>query len=941
MSDNITPQSSSQNPQTPELMIQAANAVSYSLLYSLSRQYLDIPIEEANHFQSIRKEVPELFLQDFFFLHLEQVGSSPSDESLHHPFTALQTALTSCHAPGRYTLVFIISNDGKQNDIYLGVRSNDDNFSPQDFTKNLGNFLQGNWKGTKLRPCHPDTNANFKEKVLNPLNTTIGFGTALTGIPSLKTKDVEAYPQTLDRLISGLRGHPFTYMVIAEPMDRGEIDEIIFTLRNLMGQVHTLGKLSVTKTFTESISEALSTSKGKSWQETNSKNQGETKDNKWIEKGLIATDVVATAAGLMLGASNPLTLPLIIVGALASGNKFFFTPTQKTSGTGTSTANGTNENKTETTTTSTSNAIAYGQEYISSHAQATEELIKQYIERFEQARALGCWNVGVYLLAEESNIAQHGGMQLSSLLSGEKSFLEPVRVHDLKSVWIKQKVRDSVKSLVQPTLDLVVPESSESPNILNFPKPGTPLNHPLGKAFNSLTTPLNTKELALLVNLPQREVSGVKVMPTADFSLNPSAVENDGIILGKILEGGEPTQLDYKLSLKSLSKHGLISGITGSGKSTTGLRLLKELNEQQIPFLIIEPAKEEYVEWAIKFNASLAPNDPRRIAVYIPGVQTWRGHKLEQLILNPLDFIWLDRNSEPHLLSHIDRLKSILTAAFPMYEVLPIALEDTLFHTYTHQKWLANDISSLFDSPRPTLSNLLDAVSVVVRSKGYEERITQNITAALKTRITSLCRGWKQQLFDQPRSTAWQDIFDRPVLINLSHLGDDADKAFTMSILLQFLYEYRQAQQELQLNSDEQTSQGLNHLTVIEEAHRILLKPINSGGEQANPQGKVAEMFANILSEIRAYGEGLLIVDQMPSRLIPDAIKNTNLKIVHRLVAADDREAMSASMGLTPQQSAIINRLKPGQAIVYADLDDMATWIEVFDKYIQEKEINL
>ena len=44
-------------------------------------------------------------------------------------------------------------------------------------------------------------------------------------------------------------------------------------------------------------------------------------------------------------------------------------------------------------------------------------------------------------------------------------------------------------------------------------------------------------------------------------------------------------------------------------------------------------------------------------------------------------------------------------------------------------------------------------------------------------------------------------------------------------------------------------------------------------------------MFSNMLREIRKWGEGLMIVDQQPSQLIPDAIKNTDLKIIHRMPA--------------------------------------------------------
>ena len=92
----------------------------------------------------------------------------------------------------------------------------------------------------------------------------------------------------------------------------------------------------------------------------------------------------------------------------------------------------------------------------------------------------------------------------------------------------------------------------------------------------------------------------------------------------------------------------------------------------------------------------------------------------------------------------------------------------------------------------------------------------------------------------------------------------------------------------------------------------------------------MGEMFADILAEIRAYGQGLAIIDQVPSKLLPDALKNTNLKIVHRLVAADDCQAMSGAMALTEEQAKVIARLKVGQAIVCGIQDDTASWVKVF-----------
>jgi hypothetical protein len=78
-------------------------------------------------------------------------------------------------------------------------------------------------------------------------------------------------------------------------------------------------------------------------------------------------------------------------------------------------------------------------------------------------------------------------------------------------------------------------------------------------------------------------------------------------------------------------------------------------------------------------------------------------------------------------------------------------------------------------------------------------------------------------------------------------------------------------------------------------------------------------MFAGLLAEIRAYGEGLVIAEQIPSKLLPDAIKNTAIKIVHRLPAQDDRDAVGATMNLTEAQSNYLVTLPPGQAAVFTD----------------------
>ncbi len=174
-------------------------------------------------------------------------------------------------------------------------------------------------------------------------------------------------------------------------------------------------------------------------------------------------------------------------------------------------------------------------------------------------------------------------------------------------------------------------------------------------------------------------------------------------------------------------------------------------------------------------------------------------------------------------------------------------------------------------------------------------------------------------------------------MVCLAGVTSNSDKAFLMSLLLQALSEYRNSRYlyddayRAQLNKGREEHGGsyLCHYTVVEEAHRILQvsRSMNPG---ADPQAAIAEKFSEMLSEIRESGEGLMIVDQYPSRLISDAIKNTNVKLIHKLQARDDIDAMATSMSLNSKQSGIIASLGRGCAIVNAGMDDTSSWVKVY-----------
>ena len=138
-------------------------------------------------------------------------------------------------------------------------------------------------------------------------------------------------------------------------------------------------------------------------------------------------------------------------------------------------------------------------------------------------------------------------------------------------------------------------------------------------------------------------------------------------------------------------------------------------------------------------------------------------------------------------------------------------------------------------------------------------------------------------------------------------------------------------------------SGAVNHITLVEEAHRLLSK--YTPGDSLN-QKQGVETFTDMLAEIRKYGESLIIVDQIPNKLTPEILKNTNTKIVHRLFAEDDKEAIGNTIALEKEQKDFLSKLGPGRAIVFSQGFDKAIQVQITNstnttsgEQIDEKEI--
>lgn len=884
----------------PVARILAANAVAQSLSFTMERKYLEGIDSSKETFHLVsqhRTDSPVIP----YWIEINQIGK-PLDDSVENCFTAIQKILTSCFLPNKSQLVFLVHSENGVCHIYLGIRPIDNQVIDSSFAESLSDFMEGIWPGLKCKRVRGKSKLNFLEKKLNDDDNGYENICSLTGIPSMETQYKSVYPATIDKLIAGMRKKDFTYLVVADPIPEKDVDEILYKCRDFNGQAESLKSFN----FSESASEGTNSSysKAKSISDSVSESTSTEKtDKKWMLAGaglLLASAIFPPAAAVASTAVaiNEGMKDLAGINLLSE-----FAP-KKTTTKGTSHTEGTTE--TESTGFSQNQSKSISRNLVNKHIEAVSEHLFYHSKRFETGKAIGCWEVGVYLMAEDRSDIQGASLQLKSILSGQESIFEPVRIHDISALVDKDKNR---------SLALMA-----TPKIMVNTHNGY-FAHPLGDHYKELKTVLTTKELSYLINFPLRSVPGISVIDsTPEFSLNQQEeVKGNAIEFGKLLYGGSLTNMSYKIPTDVLSRHTLLSGINGSGKTNTVQAILNNL--QDIPFLVIEPAKTEYVDWAIEYNKK-HPENP--IDIYIPGCKKYKnGFVPKPLKLNPFQLVWLNQEQEPNVLTHIDRLKSTFAAAFPMYDILPVLMEDLIYTVYQNKStnWLGEEPKFGVTLP-PTLNSMSVTVDKVISNRQYEERIERNMKACLNTRIDSLKRGWKGEMLNTVHSTPWKDLFEKPCIINLSYVGDDVDKSFFMALILQFLYEYRAACAEI--GEVDFNDNGCKHLTVIEEAHRVMAKCDN----QELPQYKSAMMFSNMLSEIRAYGEGLFLVDQVPTRLIPDAIKNTNLKITHRLVAEDDCKAIGESMGLSEEQRKVISKLLTGQCIVSSSLATDTYWIK-------------
>ena len=519
------------------------------------------------------------------------------------------------------------------------------------------------------------------------------------------------------------------------------------------------------------------------------------------------------------------------------------------------------------------------------------DVLQEQEGRLEQGAALGLWDFAAYVLSEDSNTANNVAHSYLALTQGEKSYLS----HAAVNLWrgdvspereSAREICTYLRGLRHPLFALNPAVTEAAPYFNVYP------------AFVSATTSLTGKELAYALNFPKRSIPGLPVIECAEFGRNVVTYDEQGdgaqLRIGQIYHMHHEEYAQVCLSKESLASHTFVTGSTGSGKSNTVFKMLKEADDKGVGFLVVEPAKGEYKD-VFGSDASV------QVFGTNPAVTPL-------LHLNPFSF-----PAGIHVLEHIDRLIEIFNVCWPMYAAMPSVLKSAVERSYLDCGWDLRESTNEYGKGMwPTFSDVARNVRLVINASDYDTENKGAYKGSLLTRLESLTNGINGLIFSNEEISDI-DLFDGKAILDLSRVGSSETKSLLMGMVVLKLQEHR-------MTDGSGLNSGLRHLTVLEEAHNLLRRtsteqPVEGG----NLLGKSVEMIANAIAEMRTYGEGFIVADQAPGLLDMAAIRNTNTKIIMRLPDLTDRELVGRAANLDDDQIAELAKLPRGVAAIYQD----------------------
>ncbi|MGF1723983.1 helicase HerA domain-containing protein [Photobacterium nomapromontoriensis] len=837
----------------------------------------------------MKKSLIELLKQ----VHTEPVGSvglAPSCTIMDHEFSlyhikevtfdedsprkeAFENVLNALSIDG-ITFTYLLMGDKEKVNFYFGIAK--DKRYEKTLTLDVDEIgetilkpsLEGNFRGSVVEKLNKKQRTGIKQ-----LLSSFTHAGKLEGVPSVNEENEEF--QGVDRLVDIMSGDAFCLAIMADPLSLLEINEIERQLYQIYDKLHPLSKKNVQEG--KNLSDTLGTTEGDNTSSTTGTNEG---INHSTNTGKSDSACKGTSDGNSSGKSTNQNR----TEGTTSG-------TSKGTSTGTSVSNTTGKSYTSNSSkqqgTSENNSREFSDKNVQEWLTYIDEVL---LKRVKYGKNKGLYLSSIYLLSDSVGNVLKLGNTARAIFSGGEANKSPLTFKKVTDDHEIAAVTNFQFPMRKNSAVHAEPATTDSQKQFDLLLSKNPFN-------NYVCNWLSTNELSVVAGLPQKEVVGLTLKEEVEFGLNVNThiADEHQLYLGNLVKSGLQQGIDVCLDKRDLDKHTFIAGVTGSGKTTTCHRLLESA---QMPFLVIEPAKTEY---------RVLTKKNKDILIFTLG-----NDNIAPFRLNPFEFF-----SHENITSRVDMIKASLESAFDMEAAIPQLIEAAIYRCYEDKGWhIATSRNRRYDDPFadgvyafPTLSDLLTMTETVVVEQGFDDRLKQDYIGSIKARLQGLLIGSKGLMLDTPRSINFKDLAQRNVILELEEIRNPSEKSLIMGFILANLNEAIRANYEAYRRRGER----FRHITLIEEAHRLLSK-FDPGDSKNKKQG--VETFADMLAEVRKYGESLIIVDQIPNKLTPEVLKNTNTKIIHKLFAKDDKEAVGNTMALSDEQKDFLSNLETGRVIL-------------------------
>lgn len=523
------------------------------------------------------------------------------DENANDKLISVYSAFFNIQAAG----LLVIKSTRNALGFYIGVRSVDNTSTAEAI---LEKSFKGNFAGSQIQAIPQEE----VQKVLGSINKSGRFGTrqnvsSVSIVPSTRDEDKERFVQGIEKFIDTMKGSEYTAVFIAEPLDKEILEQRKRGLQKIYSGLSPFASTQLS--YGENYSKAVS--KGMSENFSKTLNDSLTDTTSHFNSRSTSRSHGTSFGFLGIGFNNSTST------GYSSGSSWASAVTR-----GTSETKGETVTETDTDTTGDSRTITVTSENKS--VKYILEKIDQHLARIKNCEAFGLWDIACYFVSENVQTSVVAASTYKALMAGFDSGVENSYVN----VW-KQDNTENTPALLEYLRYCIHPR---------FSIPGDDQFFEVESQTVNPCSLISGNEMPYIMGLPHHSVPGVTVLNMAEFGRNvrfsSGAPRGKKVELGQVYHMGEKETARVKLNLESFRSHCFITGSTGSGKSNTTYRILDEMIEHKIPFLVVEPAKGEYKRYYGK----------------LPGIHVYctNPRYYSMLHINPFRF-----NQGIHVLEHL------------------------------------------------------------------------------------------------------------------------------------------------------------------------------------------------------------------------------------------------------------------------------------------------